>query len=109
MPFNPGDIVLVSFPFTDLSGTKQRPALVLHSSIRNDVLVMAITSQIPPVLANDEFEIPQADLAVSGLPKRSIVRLTKLVTLHDQLVRKKLGTLPSATHSLIVQRIRSLL
>jgi mRNA interferase MazF len=57
--YNRGDVVLVSFPFTDLTATKQRPALILsrfpESAARDDVLVAAITSQIPKNLAPDDF------------------------------------------------------
>src|SRR3954463_7423971 len=96
-----GDIVLVPFPFTDLSTAKQRPAVVVSSdalnSIRHDVLVAAISSQIPAALSSDEFMIPPADLAAGGLPKSSIIRLSKLVALHQQLVIKRLGALPPPT------------
>jgi mRNA interferase MazF len=43
-----GDVVLVPFPFTDQSGTKKRPAVVVSStgynSSRHDILIMAVTS-----------------------------------------------------------------
>lgn len=78
-----GDVVLVPFPFTDLSNAKQRPALVISSdtfnTVRDDILVVAITSQIPTTLAADEFMIPVSELTACGLPKPSILRLTKLV------------------------------
>ena len=52
-----GDVVLVPFPFTDFSSSKQRPALVVSAdglnATRDDVLVAAITSQVPAVLAVD--------------------------------------------------------
>jgi len=61
--FKRGDIVLVPFPFTDLSSAKQRPALVVSSDALNaaseDVLVAAITSQIPANLSAEEFLIPE--------------------------------------------------
>src|SRR5260370_40955247 len=53
-----GDVVLVPFPFTDLSATKQRAALVLSpdrsSKVRPDLVVAAITSQIPATPGDDE-------------------------------------------------------
>jgi mRNA interferase MazF len=102
-------IVLVSFPFTDMSGTKQRPALVLsHNRLNPDVLVGAITSQIPAQLASDEFEIPAADLRPCGLPKRSILRLTKLVSLHERLVIKQIGQMPEASFQSVLAQLRKI-
>ena len=51
--FKQRDIILISFPFTDLSSSKQRPALVISSNkyinSREDLIIVAITSQIKPV------------------------------------------------------------
>lgn len=48
--FKKGDIILIPFPFTDITTTKQRPALIVSSNQfhhqRNDIIVMAISSQI---------------------------------------------------------------
>jgi mRNA interferase MazF len=117
MPFTTsykrGDVVLVPFPFTDLTGTKQRPALVISgdafNSTRDDVLIVAITSQVPTSLKSDEFLIPTAELAACGLPKPSIVRLLKLVSLHQQLVIKHIGQMPEPILGQILEQIRKLL
>ena len=108
-----GDVILVPFPFTDLSSTKQRPALVISSdafnSVRDDLLLAAVTSQIPATLAGDELLIPPHELAACGLPKPSIIKLTKLVTLHRMLVVKRLGSLPPATLNQALAGIRQTL
>ena len=107
-----GDVVLVPFPFTDLSSAKQRPALVVSAdslnSTRDDLLVAGITSQIPPTLAADEFLISANDMKAAGLPKRSIVRLSKLVSLHRQLIVKRIGTLPPEPLGQLLARLRQL-
>jgi mRNA interferase MazF len=107
-----GDIVLVPFPFTDLSSSKQRPALVVSPDtfnlIRDDLLLVAITSQVPARLAPDEFAIPAGDLAGCGLPKPSIIKLTKLVSLHRSLVIKRIGALPAVSLAQAAAKIRSL-
>jgi mRNA interferase MazF len=68
-----GDVVLVPFPFTDLTAVKQRPALIISADVfnstRDDVVVVAVTSQVPAHLATDEFAIPPGELAGCGLPK----------------------------------------
>ena len=68
----PCDIVLLRFPFTDLSATKLRPVLVLtQPNISGDFVAVQITSQlrheIQTTLTSDDFEL-------GGLPKASIVR-----------------------------------
>ena len=50
-------IVLVHFPFTDLSGSKLRPALVIHEG-EQDVIVAFISSRVPPSLQESDLLIP---------------------------------------------------
>jgi len=64
-----GDVVLVSFPFTDLSGSKLRPAFVLAES-NQDVLVAFITTQSK---WSDEFSIKLTATAINGLKIDSLV------------------------------------
>ena len=100
-PFKRGDIVLVPFPFTDLTTTKQRPGLIISSdafnAMHDDAVLLAITSQIPPTLDAEEFLIPAGDLGACGLPKPSLVRLMKVFTLHQRLIIKRRGALPVKT------------
>ncbi len=84
-----GDVVLVSFPFTDLSGSKLRPALVLAES-NQDVVVAFITSQSKWF---DEFSIKIVASEINGLKIDSLVRLNKITTLDKNLVFGKLGNL----------------
>ena len=89
-----GDIVLVPFPFTDLSSSKRRPALVVSPDSFNeqmqDLVLAAITSQ----LADDRsLVIDQHDCVDGNLPKKSIVKRAKLFTIHSTLVLKKLCAL----------------
>lgn len=107
-----GDVVLVPFPFTDLSSAKQQPALVISpdafNAVREDVLAAAITSQIPATLAADEFLIPANALRACGLPKRSLVKITKMVSLHRQLVVKRIGALPAPVLAQVIAALRKL-
>jgi mRNA interferase MazF len=99
--FRQGDIVLVPFPFTDLSAIKQRPALVISpqrlNDTRSDLVVVAITSQIPAALDENEMRLPDAELAACGLPKPSIVKFGKIFTIHQGLIRNRLGRLSQRT------------
>ena len=107
-----GDVVLVPFPFTDLTSTKQRPAVIISADalnvVRDDVLVAAITSQVPATPAADEFPIPSEQLASCGLPKRSIIRLSKLVALHQRLVIRRIGAMPDPLLSEVMSRLRQM-
>jgi mRNA-degrading endonuclease toxin of MazEF toxin-antitoxin module len=92
-----GDVVLVPFPFTDQSGLKKRPAVVVSSAQyqlnRRDLVIMAITSQLRPHLAFGEFTVAQWKKA--GLIAPSAVKPV-LTTIEKRLVLKKLGQLQQA-------------
>jgi mRNA interferase MazF len=89
-----GDIVLVPFPFTDQSTTKQRPAVVVSSAAyhraRHDLILMAVSSQPAPVLGTAEARIQAWKQA--GLLKPSVLK-PLLVTFEKTLVIRKLGAL----------------
>jgi len=107
-----GDVVLVPFPFTDLSTSKQRPAVVLSSEryhrATDDCLVAAITSVRPPTLSPGEVPLSEDDQAAGGLLKPSIVRVGKLITLDRRLIRRTLGRLPDATVAVLLAEVKRL-
>ena len=107
--FSQGDVVLVPFPFTDLSAVKQRPALVLspdkRNNVRTDLIVAAITSQIPGAIGEDEILLSDVDQRTAGLPKASLIKLGKIFTIHQGLIRKKLGHVPDSTLENILEKL----
>lgn len=88
---NKGDIVLIPFPFSDLTGNKLRPAVILCSAI-HDVTVCFITTQFQ---WKDEFDFEISPSAENGLKRLSIVRISKFATIDKQLIEGRLGTLES--------------
>lgn len=86
-----GDIVLLSFPFTDLKGKKIRPALVLFVSDL-DVIVAFITTQFK---WQNTFDILLEPNDLNGLKKTSLVRVSKITTIDKDLILGKLGELDS--------------
>ena len=98
MLLNKGDIVLTQFPFTDLSQTKLRPAVVLSSDYPKDEISLCfISSQNINDLTPDEFAIKDSDpeFSMTGLRVSSKVRVTRIATLKHQLIIRRLGKLGS--------------
>ncbi|MEG4849881.1 type II toxin-antitoxin system PemK/MazF family toxin [Microcoleus sp. B5-D4] len=96
MTLKKGDIVLVEFPFTDLSQMKLRPALVLCAiSNPDEVTVCFISSQNVSRLSNEEFALNVEDIEFSatGLRVSSKVRVTRIATLQRRLIIRRLGEL----------------
>ena len=86
-----GDVILISFSFTDLKGEKVRPALVLVVSDL-DVIIAFITTQFKWQSVYDIFLEPDVS---NGLKKKSLLRLSKITTIDKDLVLGKLGELNS--------------
>lgn len=97
-----GDIVLIPFPFTDLTGNKNRPAVILIES-EEDVTVCFITSQIQ---WQEKYDILINPSENNGLKKPSLIRLSKLATIDKDLIIGRLGNLDVKT---ISQMNRSLI
>jgi mRNA interferase MazF len=95
-----GDIVLVPFPFTDQTGSKKRPAVVVSSAAyhreRADLILMAVTSQARKVAGIGE--IPILDWRAAGLLKDSILKPI-LFTAERLLILRKLGQLGEGDRS----------
>ena len=88
--YSRNDVVLVKYPFTDLSGTKVRPAIVVSSAHSSaDLIIVPLTSRIKPLMAG-EFVL--SDWAVAGLNVSSAVK-RGLFTIQENLAIKRLGTL----------------
>lgn len=86
---NKGDIVLIPFPFTDLSGSKNRPAVILINS-EKDVTVSFITSQLKWEAPYDIVLQPSPE---NGLKRESLLKLAKIATLDKEILIGRLGSL----------------
>ena len=93
-----GTIVLAIFPFTDLSSSKRRPAVVISKtySSKPDVIVAFISSVIPDNLSESDFVLDtHHDAFIStGLKKKSVFKMDKLATLDKSLFSGELGKVP---------------
>jgi len=94
MPFEFGDVVLVTFPFTHQAASKKRPAVVIsgssYNSMRPDVVIMAITSQLHATTEVGEAWIAQWREA--GLLKPSAVKPV-IATIEQKMAERQLGRL----------------
>jgi len=92
-----GEVVLVPFPFTDQSGAKKRPAVIVSGSAyhagRRDLVIMAITSQVRQPLGFGEALV--ADWQAAGLIKPSVLKPV-FTTIEQGLVVRTLGALSAA-------------
>lgn len=91
-----GAIVLVQFPFTDLSQTKLRPAIVLYCEPNEqDVTLCFVSSQQISALGPGEFVLAPGDpeFPLAQLKVASKVRVSRIATLEQRLIPRRLGRL----------------
>ena len=105
--YRQGDIVLVPFPFTDLTSSKRRPALVVSPDTFNeqmqDIVLVAITSHLTD---DSRLTVDKQDCVDGRLPKRSVVKPTKLFTIHSTLVVRKICGLSHEKLNVVLSEIR---
>ena len=86
-----GSVVLVPFPFSDLSQSKLRPAVVLADAGRGDWILCQITSK--PYSDSRAVELDSGSFATGSLHMKSYARPSKLFTANQSLIVKKVGVL----------------
>lgn len=105
-------IVLVPFPFDDLSANKVRPAVCLTDEIQpyGHIVLAFITSKIPANPSDTDFVInsQDTDFVQTGLKVSSTVRLHRLITVSKQIIKRELGELSKAQQTEIENRLRQL-
>lgn len=105
--FVKGDIVVIPFPFSDLSASKKRPALVLADLPGNDVILCQITSQHK----KDQSAIPLAleDIKEGTLIKLSYIRPNKIFTADERIIIRKVATIKENLYERVSQAIWELI
>ena len=87
--FGRASVVLVEFPFSDLSDKKLRPAVVLAHANRQDWFLCQITSNAG--IDEKAIEIKEADFTVGSLRQQSFARPDKIFTGHATLIERRVG------------------
>jgi mRNA interferase MazF len=102
-----GTVVMVRFPFTDLSDVKLRPAVVLAEVGRGDWLICQVTST--PLSDPLAIRITDSDFAVGGLDRDSYVRPAKLFCAHENIMQWSPGQLKPESLNGVIRSILDLI
>src|SRR3989344_7812639 len=99
-----GDIVVVPFPFTDLSSTRKRPALVLPNLEDDDIVICEITS----VMRKDAYVVPleNKDLESGKLRTDSIIRPNRILTIAKNKINYKFGKIKDSKLQEVLEKIK---
>lgn len=102
-----GAIVLVPFPFTDLSGHKVRPALVVYASPKGEDCIVVFISSAPRRATLYDVQVNAS--RSNGLKINSIIRVDKIATLQKKVVLGQLGMLESPLFEKVAEKLKRLL
>jgi mRNA interferase MazF len=105
--FAAGAVVLIPFPYSDLSRAKLRPAVVLADAGRGDVVLCQLTSNA--YADPTAVELTRIDFTAGALRHTSYARPAKLFTLSASLAVRRVGVLGSASRDRIVDAVIDLL
>jgi mRNA interferase MazF len=94
MTFKPGTVVLIPFPFSDLTGLKQRPALVLSSETSQQETKQIICMMITSAKSTYSTDYILTSWQESGLLKPSVIKVNRVFTINADLIKKTLGGIP---------------
>lgn len=101
--FVKGDIVVVPFPFSDLTNSKRRPALVITELTGDDVILCQITSRN----INDKYslELNNSDFETGNLNQNSNIRPNRIFTADSHIIIYKVGNLKASKTEEIINKI----
>lgn len=105
--FVKGDVVVLNFPFSDLSQTKRRPALVLASLPGNDAILCQITSQARS--DSSSVALKPADFTAGSLNQISQIRPNRLFTADESIILYRAGHISTTKLTEVVKRLIEIL
>ena len=101
--FVKGDVVVIPFPFSDLTETKRRPALVVTSLDGDDVILCQITSKA--LQDNYSISLQDSDFQAGGLKQSSNIRPNRLFTADSHIILYRIGNLTIDKTTEVVNKI----
>ena len=102
-PFATRQVILLPFPFSDLSASKLRPALLLAAAGKGDWPLCQITSN--PYADPRAVTLAEDDFVEGGLQRISHARAGKLFTAHESLFQRAVGELKAERHAQVVEAV----
>ena len=105
--FVKGDVVVVPFPFSDLSNAKRRPALVVADLKGDDLILCQITSQ--QVRDDYAIELTEEDFQFGSLKKESNIRPNRIFTADKGIILYRVGRLREKKLEEVIAKIISIL
>ncbi len=101
--FIKGDIVVLPFPYSDLSASKKRPALVLANLKGDDIILCQITSQ----MLKDDYAIPlgPSDFKKGSLNKQGHIRPNRLFTADKAIILRTAGTIKAELFQRVTDKL----
>jgi mRNA interferase MazF len=99
-----GNVVVVTFPFSDLSGKKLRPALVVAQAEFGNLILCQITSKA--YTSKKAIKITATDFSNGSLPITSYVRPDKLFTAEPVIVERVAGTLVGDSIKAVLEQVK---
>ncbi len=105
--YSQGEILLVPFPFSNLSSIKKRPVVVLSKNNSFDIITCAITSNLKDV--RNSLILDSSDLMMGWMPLQSLIKSDKIFTLEKSIILKKFGKLKKEKFNELRNKIYSLI
>ena len=102
--YDQGDIVLIPFPYSDLSANEQRPALIISNHLLNkteDRICCLITRNS----RKEDLQIRKENFKSGTLPFKSFVRPHRIFTVHHKIIKKKLCTINDFFHNEVTLKL----
>jgi len=101
--FVKGDVVVVPFPFSDLTQSKRRPALVISKLESDDLILCQITSQ--SIKDSYAVSLDDKDFETGGLKQTSNVRPNRIFTADSHIVLYKVGNLTKEKLNEVIEKV----
>ncbi|MEK7449948.1 MAG: type II toxin-antitoxin system PemK/MazF family toxin [Planctomycetota bacterium] len=105
--FVKGEVVIVPFPFSDLTQTKRRPALVIAELQGDDIILCQITSQ--NTRDNDALVLTDSDFIQGSISQISNIRPNRIFTADQSIIQRKIGLIKREKIKAVIDKIIDIL